>query len=191
MAKILVITGPSGFRKSDVHKAILKVHPKLVKVISYTDRPPKAEEIHGVDFKFISQSKFTKMIEEEKFLEWQRVLANNYRYGKTKKDFLDTLKKHGDSKIITTIINIVNVPVFKRAYPESKVIYLDVDNQTLIETISKSNITNPEDLQRKLKFALEERKRRHLADFYLRMENIEDLTEVINKLLNLIDDIFK
>lgn len=190
--KILVITGPSGFKKSEIHKYILNKNPKIIKAISYTDRPPLVDEIDGIDFKFISSQKFTEMILNEEFLEWQQLISNNYRYGKTKKDFEEAIKLANNEKIVSTIVNIVNVPVFKRFYPESKVVYIDVKNdEAIIQMLER--YSNPKDnvnFKKRYKFAIEERRRRHLADYYIKMNDIENITNIAEELLNLIDKIF-
>ncbi len=185
--KILVVTGPSGFDKSLIVKLAIERDKRLVKSVSYTDRPKRPNEIDGEDFYFISEDEFTRMIEEEKFIEWQKLVSNNYRYGKTKDKFQQLLDKYPD-KIIVTVVNIVNVPVFARHYPYAKSIFIDVkDTEFLIKQLKNSpEVANEKIFQDRLKFATEERRRRHLANFYMRMqENIEasvkEFLDLINK----------
>ncbi|BDQ04540.1 MAG: hypothetical protein KatS3mg084_0058 [Candidatus Dojkabacteria bacterium] len=187
--KILVVTGPSGFDKSSIIKLALKSDKRLVKSVSYTDRPQRPDEIDGEDFYFISADKFTRMIEEEKFIEWQKLVSNNYRYGKAKKEFQQLLEAHPD-KIIVTVVNIVNVPVFARYYPYAKSIFIDVrDTEFLIKQLKNSpEITNEKMFQFRLKFATEERRRRHLANFYMRMQ--EDIEASVKEFLDIINKVF-
>ncbi len=185
--KILVVTGPSGFDKSAIVKLALKRDKQLVKSVSYTDRPKRPDEIDGEDFYFISEDEFTRMIEDEKFIEWQRLVSNNYRYGKTKEKFQQLLEEHPD-KIIVTIVNIVNVPVFARYYPHAKSVFIDVkDTEFLIKQLKNSpEVTTEKIFQDRLKFATEERRRRHLANFYMRMQDdieasVKEFFDIINK----------
>jgi guanylate kinase len=187
--KILVVTGPSGFDKSSIIKLALKRDKRLVKSVSYTDRPQRPDEIDGEDFYFISADKFTRMIEDEKFIEWQKLVSNNYRYGKAKEEFQQLLEAHPD-KIIVTVVNIVNVPVFARYYPYAKSVFIDVkDTEFLIKHLkNKPEVNNEKVFQFRLKFATEERRRRHLTNFYMRMQ--EDIEASVKEFLDIINKVF-
>jgi guanylate kinase len=45
---------------------------------SYTSRPARAGEQHGVDYNFISRARFETMIAGDEFLEWADVFGNYY-----------------------------------------------------------------------------------------------------------------
>jgi guanylate kinase len=45
---------------------------------SYTSRPARAGETHGVDYNFISRARFQEMIDGDAFLEWADVFGNFY-----------------------------------------------------------------------------------------------------------------
>lgn len=183
---IIAITGPSGFRKSDLIHLALESSDLFVRAKAYTDRPIKENEIENDELHFISESEFTKMVESEKFLEWQRLLNDNYRYGKTRDEFEETIANNSD-KIILSIINIINLPVFKRMYPKSKSIFIDVkDTSTLIEYLKASpDVKSEEEFERRFKFATEERRRRHLTDFTMHM--LDDKDESLKNFLAIIE----
>lgn len=175
-SNIFVITGPSGFQKGKLIDFAISKNNNLIRSVSYTDRPKRVDEIDGQEFKFISEKEFTSMINGEKFIEWQRLLSNNYRYGKSKHEFAELVRNNPD-KVILTIVNIINLPVFKRYYPEAKSIFIDVkDTNFLIEYLRNSpDVNTEEEFLRRFKFATEERRRRHLADYSMHTtENIED-----------------
>jgi guanylate kinase len=117
------------------------------------------------------------MIEAEKFLEWQRLLSNGFRYGKTKSEIEKTIAEN-PGKVIFTYINVINLPVFKRYYPDAKSIFIDVkDTIALIDYLKKSpDVTSEEEFERRYKFATEERRRRHLTDFTINMKDSEEET---------------
>lgn len=192
-ATLIAITGPSGFRKSRLLKKAINLNPdKYVKVISYTDRPPQDDEQNGVDFYFISEEEFTSMIESETFLEWQRIPANGFRFGKVKEDIQETLRNN-EGKVVFAEINVINLPVFKRYYPIAKSIFIDVkDTKTLIGYLrSRADVKTEEEFERLFKFADEERRRRHLADFIINMQDNEEESlslfyETVEKCLELV-----
>jgi len=183
---IIAITGPSGFRKGELIDLALKTSDKIVRAKSYTDRPKYPNETDNNEFYFVNEETFTRMIEAEKFIEWQRLLSNNYRYGKTKEDFEKTINENPD-KIILTIVNIINLPVFKRNYPNSKSIFIDVkDTKTLIDYLKNSpDVKSEEEFERRYKFATEERRRRHLTDFTMNMK--DSVEESLPEFLKLIE----
>jgi guanylate kinase len=187
---VIAITGPSGFNKSDLVKKVLKSDPELLYVIAYTDRQKREDEIDGIDFKFIDDIEFTKMVDAEKFLEWQRLLSNNHRYGKTKFDFENIINSNKE-KIILTTVNVVNLPLLKRYYPELKSIFVDVkDTQSLIDFLRSSpDVISEDEFEKRMKFATEERRRRHLADITIHMkDNFDDSLIDFQNAINSLSD---
>jgi guanylate kinase len=184
---LIAITGPSGFKKRQlvVEKAI-KNRPDFITIVSHTDRPKFDDETDGEDFHFVSEEEFTSMIEAEKFLEWQRLLSNGFRYGKTKAEMEKAFANHPD-KIIFTYINVINLPVFKRYYPDAKSIFIDVkDTIALIDYLKKSpDVKSEEEFERRYKFATEERRRRHLTDYTMNMKDSEE--ETVQLFLNTVE----
>lgn len=186
--KLVVLTGPSGFlNKTEIILNILNKDPqKFKKITSYTDRPPETNETDDIDFHFISEEEFNEMIEKEMFLEWQLVLANNHRFGKTKEEVEKTLAESTNS-VVFTIVNVINLPVFTRNYPHAKSIFIDVkDNLTLIRKLKETpSITTDEEFNRRYEYATEERRRRHLADIIINVDPDKDnIPEIITDIVD-------
>jgi len=68
---------------------VLKKHPELVHVVSYTTRDQRPNEIPGEDHFFIYHEKFEEMIKNDEFLEYARV--HNELFGYPKKPIDDAL----------------------------------------------------------------------------------------------------
>lgn len=84
--KIIIIAAPSGAGKTSVVRHLLKVLPdKLAFSISAATRKPRNNEIHGVDYYFISAADFEKKIAEDAFVEWEMVYEGKY-YGTLKQE---------------------------------------------------------------------------------------------------------
>ena len=66
----IVISGPSGSGKTSVVKALCEVDATLTHSISATTRPPRHNEIDGVNYHFLSPPAFEKLIQQGGFLEW-------------------------------------------------------------------------------------------------------------------------
>lgn len=76
--KIFVISGPSGAGKSTLCDKALKAFSNLKFSISYTTREIRQAEVDGVDYHFISDSEFDKMIDKGEFAEYATVHGKKY-----------------------------------------------------------------------------------------------------------------
>ena len=89
--KLFLVSGPSGAGKSTLVKKILGLLPNISYSISHTTRAPRADEINGKDYFFISSEEFKDKIAKKQWLEWAKV-HDNY-YGTSKSFVEDNLKK--------------------------------------------------------------------------------------------------
>jgi guanylate kinase len=78
MAKVLVITGPSGVGKGTLIAKLLERVPGLELSISATTREPREGEVDGRDYHFLTPEEFDRRIELEDFLEFATYSGNRY-----------------------------------------------------------------------------------------------------------------
>ncbi len=78
VAPLIVVSGPSGVGKSTVVARALELNPQLWLSVSATTRSPRAGEIDGTAYFFVSSSQFTEMIESGRMLEWAQYAGNKY-----------------------------------------------------------------------------------------------------------------
>lgn len=88
---MLVISSPSGAGKTSIVHHLLDVETDLVKSISVTTRPKRANEIDGQDYYFVTLDTYQNMLANEQLLEHAEVYGNYY--GTLKKTVFDTLEK--------------------------------------------------------------------------------------------------
>ncbi|HOX26025.1 MAG TPA: guanylate kinase [Candidatus Krumholzibacteria bacterium] len=89
---ILLISGPSGAGKSTVYHELLRRDPRLGFSVSTTTRPARAGEKDGVDYDFVDDAEFDRLVAAGAFLEWARV--HDRRYG-TRRDQVAALEAAG------------------------------------------------------------------------------------------------
>ena len=89
MAKLIVISAPSGAGKTSLIAALLEKikNQNFILSISFTTRPKRENEKHGESYFFIDKQKFKKMIENNDFLEFAESIileagGNDLRQGK-------------------------------------------------------------------------------------------------------------
>lgn len=87
--KLIVIVAPSGTGKSTMIKRLKGDFPSLVESVSFTTRPQRPGEVHGVSYFFITKEEFLEKRKNEEFLEWAEVHGNFY--GTSKKFVEDSL----------------------------------------------------------------------------------------------------
>jgi guanylate kinase len=75
---LFVVSAPSGTGKTTVVERLVQLVPDLALSRSYTSRPLRSGENHGVDYNFITRERFEQMIGEGAFLEWADVFGNLY-----------------------------------------------------------------------------------------------------------------
>jgi guanylate kinase len=78
MAKVFVITGPSGVGKGTLISRLLNRVPDLELSISATTREPREGEVDGRDYHFLTREEFDRRIEAEDFLEFATYSGNRY-----------------------------------------------------------------------------------------------------------------
>jgi len=79
--RLFVISAPSGAGKTSLVKALMEREPRLNFSVSYTTRKPRANEVEGRDYHFITKAQFDQMVERGEFLEHARVFDNFYGTG--------------------------------------------------------------------------------------------------------------
>jgi guanylate kinase len=78
MAKVFVITGPSGVGKGTLISHLLERVPDLELSVSATTREPREGEMDGRDYHFLTPEEFDRRIEAEDFLEFATYSGNRY-----------------------------------------------------------------------------------------------------------------
>jgi guanylate kinase len=73
---LFVISGPSGVGKGTVVRRVLDRLPDLVLSVSATTRRPRAGERDGVDYFFVDDAEFDRMIADGELLEWVEIYGH-------------------------------------------------------------------------------------------------------------------
>lgn len=113
---MIVLVGESASGKSSIERYLVDNY-SYNKVVSYTTRQPRPNEVDGVDYHFISVDEFLNLKEQGFFAE--TAAYNNWHYGTAKEDCTDdkiaVLTPHGLRQIskvdgINVLSFYINVP---------------------------------------------------------------------------------
>ncbi|OAM89191.1 AAA family ATPase [Termitidicoccus mucosus] len=108
---LLVIAGPAGSGKTTLCDRLVAEVPVFSRVVTTTTREPRAGEVDGVHYHFLTPGQFDAKVVAGAFLEWAWVHGKN-RYGTLASSVLDPLAA-GRSLVIN--IDVQGVDNFRRA----------------------------------------------------------------------------
>lgn len=76
--RVIVVSAPSGAGKDSILEPVMKDDPRLAVAVSATTRAPRAGEVDGVSYTFLSAEEFVRRREAGGFAEWAEVHGNLY-----------------------------------------------------------------------------------------------------------------
>lgn len=114
IAKLFIISGPSGVGKSTVISELMRLRDDLRFSISVTTRAKREKEIDGKDYFFISDEEFDNLIDNKLLLEHASYVGK--RYG-TPKTYVEDKLKEGYNIILD--IEVQGAAQVKELKPEA------------------------------------------------------------------------
>ena len=91
---MIILSSPSGAGKTTITKKLQQKYHNLKISVSHTTRKPRSNEVHGVDYFFVTKEEFEKLIKEKSFYEHAKIFDNYY--GTSKKSVKNILDKKND-----------------------------------------------------------------------------------------------
>ncbi|WP_328957687.1 guanylate kinase [Kitasatospora purpeofusca] len=117
--RLTVLSGPSGVGKSTVVAHMRKQHPEVWLSVSATTRHPRPGEQHGVQYHFVDNDEFDKLIANGELLEWA-VFAGN-RYGTPRAAVQEKLER-GEPVLLE--IDLQGARQVRESMPEAQLVFL-------------------------------------------------------------------
>ena len=167
---LFVVTGPSGAGKSSLAKRVVESFEGIEFSISYTTRAPRPGETDGVEYRFIDDADFDRMVEAGEFLEHAGV--HGKRYGTSKEDVLGLCRRGID---VLLDIDVQGAAQLSKALDYGVYIFvLPPSISVCRERLKARGDIDDEFIEARLKTALLEIKEIKAYDYVIINEDLED-----------------
>ncbi|MFI5315955.1 MAG: guanylate kinase [Myxococcota bacterium] len=138
-----VVSGPSGVGKSTIVRRVLEADPQIRFSISHTTRAPRAGEKSGVDYFFVDEREFRRMIEAGAFLEY--AVYQNHFYG-TSRAAVEQPTGHGFDLILE--VEMQGAEQLQVRLPHAVRVFIEPPSLDVLETRLRDRRTETEDVLR-------------------------------------------
>lgn len=184
---LFILSGPSGAGKSTVGISLINFlgRDKIRRVVTTTTRPPRAGEVDGVDYFFVSKEKFFSSIKDGVFLEYAK--TNDEYYGSSMSDIMSTLESGIDALLTIDVKGVEQILKIRENIPFKIVtIFLFLENfDELRERIENRGSETEITLRKRLDTAKYEISKMSMYDFVVKSRTMDDdlqsLVEIYKK----------
>ncbi|MFI5290551.1 MAG: guanylate kinase [Polyangia bacterium] len=161
---LIVVSSPSGAGKTTLCRRLIEEFSDIVFSVSYTTRPMRRGEEEGIDYHFIDEPTFSRMIEEGEFAEWAEV--HQHRYGTTAEAVKQALE--GGRHVLFDIDYQGGRQIKAKFEKEAILVFVLPPSLTELEARLRKRATDaPEAIERRLKKAHEELKQYGLYQYLI------------------------
>jgi guanylate kinase len=152
VAKVFVITGPSGVGKGTLIRSLLQQIPALEVSVSATTRPPRPGEVDGVDYHFLGEEEFDRRLAAGEFVE--HASYSGHRYG--------TLRSELEGRVAAGVPVVLEIEIqgarqVRDAMPEAVQVFIAPPSLDALRARLVGRGTNsPRDMEARMRTAREE-----------------------------------
>ena len=152
MARVFVITGPSGVGKGTLIRTLREQVPELALSVSATTRAPRPGEEDGVHYHFLDDAHFQQRVEAGDFVEQARYSGR--RYGTLRSELEQRLA--GGHPVVLEI-EVQGARQIREAMPEAVQIFIAPPSEEALRArLVGRGDTSAEDMEARLEVAREE-----------------------------------
>ena len=124
---LLIISGPSGVGKTTITRAVERAIPESIFSVSVTTRPKTAADREGVDYFFIDDARFDRMVDRGELLEHANVFGKKYG---TPSAWVDHELAQG--KIVILEIDVHGAEQVKAKRPEAFALFIEPPSEAVL-----------------------------------------------------------
>jgi guanylate kinase len=148
---VIVVSGPSGAGKSTLLARVLAEMTHLRFSVSHTTRAPRPPETEGVDYHFVSEDEFQRLVDQDRLLEWAVVHGHHYgtcraEYERAEQDGMDLLLD----------LDVQGAEQVRRKFVDAVTVFILPPSQRILERRLRARGQEEASLQQRLQAAAEE-----------------------------------
>lgn len=147
-----MLSAPSGGGKTTIAQALLAARDDVAFSVSATTRRPRATEVDGRDYRFMSREEFQRSIDSGEFLEWAEYGGQLYGTLETE---VRRILQGGQHAVLDIEIQGARL-VRERAANVVSIFILPPSIEVLTERLRERSTENPGELAARLRRAVEE-----------------------------------
>jgi guanylate kinase len=179
---LVVLSGPSGAGKDAVLDEMARRGHRFHRVVTCTTRPPRENERDGVDYFFVSDAEFDRLIADDGLLE--HAVVYGHRSGVPRQQVVDKLGEGLDVYVRTDVQGTASI---KRIAPGALLVFIAPSSLDELEQRIRARGSDDEDhIQRRLRTAHEEMARRGEFEYVI-VNEPGRLEATVDRLLEVVD----
>ena len=170
---IFVISAASGTGKTTLVSRLVQQHPNVRVSVSHTTRPPRAGEVNGQHYHFVSEEEFVRLAGEGAFLEHAQVFGNYYG---TSYESVQSMCEQGYDVILE--IDVQGAQQVRKALPEAVSIFILPPSLAVLEQRLRQRQTDSEEvITRRLSEAVDEIQQALTFDYVVSNRSLQQAEE--------------
>jgi guanylate kinase len=175
----IVFAAPSGAGKTSIARALGERRGDVEFSISATTRAPRGYERDGVDYHFVAEPEFRRMIEAEELLEWAEVHGN--LYGTPRRNLAAARSR---DRYLILDIDVQGSRMVRRAAPEAISIFVLPPSGAELARRLVGRGSEPEAVQqRRLRASRDEIRAVSEFDYVLVNEDLASSVDAVQRIL--------
>jgi len=152
VARVFVITGPSGVGKGTLIRGLMEQLPDLQLSVSATTRAPRPGEREGVDYHFLSREEFERKVNAGEFVEHAGYAGRSYG---TLRSELEARVRAGAPVVLE--IEVQGARQVRSSVPGAVQVFIAPPSLEVLRTrLIGRGTDDPEEVERRLRVAAEE-----------------------------------
>lgn len=174
-----MVSGPSGVGKGTIVKRLVSRRKDVVESVSCTTRAPRAGEVHGREYYFLTKEDFLRRVQENDFLEYDEHFGNYY--GTPKSFVRETLKE----KSVILEIDVVGGLNAKKEFPECRLVMIVPPSvEELKRRLIARNSETEEEIENRLSRLEYELSQKDKYDFVIVNDEIETAIQQLEQIID-------